>query len=57
MFTPQLRAATEKAIASAFITAQGKMPQPIQHAKKCQSCSLMGICLPFEVQHLLQENT
>lgn len=57
MFTPQLRAATEKAIASAFITAQGKMPQPIQHTKKCQSCSLIGICLPFEVQHLLQENT
>ncbi|HBL10005.1 MAG TPA: CRISPR-associated protein Cas4 [Cyanobacteria bacterium UBA11162] len=55
MFTPQLRAATESAIASAKLTAQGKMPLPLKHNKKCQSCSLIGICLPFEVQHLLQE--
>lgn len=32
MFTPQLRAATERAISSAKLSAQGKMPQPIQHA-------------------------
>jgi CRISPR-associated exonuclease Cas4 len=55
MFTPQLREATEKAIASAQLTAQGKMPPPIEHAKKCQACSLIGICLPFEVKHLLRE--
>ena len=55
MFTPQLREATEKAIASARVAAQGKMPQPIDHAKKCQACSLIGICLPFEVKHLLHE--
>jgi CRISPR-associated exonuclease Cas4 len=54
-FTPQLREATEKAIASARLAAQGKMPQPIDHQKKCQACSLIGICLPFEVKHLLHE--
>jgi CRISPR-associated exonuclease Cas4 len=55
MFTPQLREATEKAIASARVAAQGKMPPPIDHPKKCQACSLIGICLPFEVKHLLHE--
>ena len=54
-FTPQLREATEKAIASARLAAQGKMPPPIDHPKKCQACSLIGICLPFEVKHLLHE--
>ena len=54
-FTPQLREATEKAIASARVAAQGKMPPPIDHPKKCQACSLIGICLPFEVKHLLHE--
>jgi CRISPR-associated exonuclease Cas4 len=54
-FTPQLREATEKAIASARVAAKGKMPQPIDHPKKCQACSLIGICLPFEVKHLLHE--
>jgi len=55
MFTPQLREATEKAIASARNAAQGKMPPPIDNPKKCQACSLIGICLPFEVKHLLRE--
>ncbi|MFP4122187.1 MAG: CRISPR-associated protein Cas4 [Coleofasciculus sp.] len=55
LFSPQLRTATEKAITAAKLTAQGKMPSPIKHAKKCQSCSLIRICLPFEVHHLLQE--
>ncbi len=55
MFTPQLREATEKAITSARNAAQGKMPPPIDNPKKCQACSLIGICLPFEVKHLLRE--
>jgi CRISPR-associated exonuclease Cas4 len=55
-FTPQLREATENAIASARLTAIGKMPPPIDQAKKCQACSLIGICLPFEVKQLLREN-
>lgn len=54
-FTLQLREATEQAIAAAQMAAQGSMPQPIEHAKKCQACSLQGICLPFEVKQLLQE--
>lgn len=54
-FTPQLREATEQAIAAAQMAAKGLMPQPIEHPKKCQACSLQGICLPFEVKQLLRE--
>ena len=54
-FTLQLREATEQAIAAAHMAAQGSMPQPIDHPKKCQACSLQGICLPFEVKQLLRE--
>lgn len=53
-FTPQLRQMTEQAIWAAQQTASGKMPPPIDHPKKCQACSLLGICLPFEVK-LLRE--
>ncbi len=53
-FTPQLREATKQAIAAARIAAKGAMPAPIDHPKKCQACSLQGICLPFEVKQLLQ---
>ena len=52
-FTPQLREATKQAIAAAQIAAKGAMPAPIDHPKKCQACSLQGICLPFEVKQLL----
>lgn len=55
MFTPQLREATEQAIVAAQMAAKGAMPRPIEHPKKCQACSLQGICLPFEVKQLLQE--
>lgn len=55
-FTPQLREATEQAIFSAQMAAQSSMPQPIEHPKKCQACSLQGICLPFEVKQLLRED-
>ncbi len=54
-FTLQLREATEQAIAAAHMAAQGSMPQPIDHPKKCQACSLQEICLPFEVKQLLRE--
>lgn len=53
-FTPQLRQMTEQAIWAARQTASGKMPPPIDHPQKCQACSLLGICLPFEVK-LLRE--
>lgn len=54
-FTPQLRQMTEQAILAAKVTVQGEIPPPIQHAQKCQACSLQGICLPFEVKQLRRE--
>jgi CRISPR-associated exonuclease Cas4 len=54
-FTAQLRQATEEAIASAIMATTKPMPRPIDHSKKCQACSLKGICLPLEVKQLLRE--
>ncbi len=53
-FTPDLRAATEGAIAAAQIASFNPMPAPIDHPKKCQACSLQSICLPMEVRALKQ---
>lgn len=53
--TDELRQATEAAIAAARQAVNCPMPAPIDRLQKCQSCSLSGICLPFEVKHLLQE--
>jgi CRISPR-associated exonuclease Cas4 len=54
-FTPQLRTATEQAIAAAWQTSRGSMPPPIDRTQKCQACSLQNICLPFEVKLLRRE--
>ncbi len=54
-FTPPLRQATEQAIASARSAIGKKIPPPIDHPKKCQDCSLRGICLPKEIKKLLLE--
>lgn len=54
-FTPQLRTATEQAIAAAWQTSRGAMPPPIDRVQKCQACSLQNICLPFEVKLLRRE--
>ena len=54
-FTPSLRQATEQAIASARAAIGKKIPPPIDHPKKCQDCSLRGICLPKEIKKLLLE--
>lgn len=51
-FTPQLRQMTEQAIVLAQLASQTTMPTPIDNTKKCLSCSLKGICLPFEVKQL-----
>ncbi len=48
-FTPELRAATAGAIAAARVAMGLPMPEPIANKRKCQACSLVGICLPFEV--------
>jgi CRISPR-associated exonuclease Cas4 len=54
-FTSGLRQMTQEAIAKAHQTAAGKIPLPINNPKKCQACSLMGICLPFEVKTLIHQ--
>lgn len=54
-FTPQLRQATENAISLAQVAANQQMPAPINNNKKCSSCSLQRICLPFEVKALRAE--
>ncbi|MHC5762225.1 CRISPR-associated protein Cas4 [Nostoc sp.] len=51
-FTPQLRQMTEQAIVLAQFASQTTMPTPIDNTKKCFSCSLKEICLPFEVKQL-----
>ncbi|WP_072619847.1 CRISPR-associated protein Cas4 [Spirulina major] len=51
-FTPQLRQATEEAIAAALTATTRPIPPPIDHPKKCQACSLVPLCLPREVRHL-----
>lgn len=55
VFTPELRQATEEAIAAARSAVYQPMPAPIEHPKKCQACSLLLICLPFEVKQLRSE--
>ena len=52
LFTPQLRQATEAAILAARSAVDRPMPLPIDKPKKCQSCSLIDICLPVEVKQL-----
>lgn len=54
VFTLQLRQMTEAAIVAARAAAEQAMPKPIDNPKKCQACSLQGICLPFEVKLLAQ---
>ncbi|MEB3214193.1 MAG: CRISPR-associated protein Cas4 [Leptolyngbyaceae bacterium] len=55
-FTPDLRQATEAAIAAAHRAVNHPMPAPIDHQKKCRACSLHTICLPFEVNQLTQDH-
>lgn len=50
--TNQLREATEAAIEAAREAVNFSLPAPIDHPTKCQSCSLLGICLPYEVKRL-----
>jgi CRISPR-associated exonuclease Cas4 len=51
-FTLLLREMTESAIKLAQLATGGKIPPPIDNSKKCQACSLIGICLPYEVRCL-----
>ncbi|MGB3264031.1 MAG: CRISPR-associated protein Cas4 [Microcoleus sp.] len=54
-FSARLRQMTEEAIWAAKKAVEGAIPPPIDNSKKCQACSLQGICLPFEVKQLRQE--
>ncbi|MBE9186302.1 CRISPR-associated protein Cas4 [Microcoleus sp. LEGE 07076] len=54
-FSARLRQMTEEAILAAKKAVEGAIPPPIDNSKKCQACSLSGICLPFEVKQLRQE--
>ena len=55
LLTPQLQQATEEAINAAHLAFRQSMPAPIEHPKKCQACSLQGICLPNEVKQLRRQ--
>ncbi len=55
-FTPELRETVKQAIQDAHAACDQAMPAPIDHAKKCQACSLQDICLPFEVKLLQRQN-
>lgn len=52
-FDDDLRARTRSAIDGLrFVAAGGRIPQPLDDSPKCPHCSLVGICLPDEVNFL-----
>ncbi|MFV9505868.1 MAG: CRISPR-associated protein Cas4 [Oscillochloridaceae bacterium umkhey_bin13] len=53
IFTPELRAETERIVAEAHrLVAVGTLPPPIDQPAKCRDCSLEPLCLPAEMQRL-----
>jgi CRISPR-associated protein Cas1 len=54
--TAELVAVTKRAAEAAFRTSEGsKLPPPLIDSPKCPRCSLVGICLPDEVNALSHE--
>ena len=52
-FDDELIRATKEAIAGLRTLAQsGTIPPPLKDSPKCPRCSLVGICLPDEINHL-----
>ena len=52
VFDEELRAATRGAIGGLRLVAVGgRIPPPLRDSPKCPRCSLVGICLPDEVNH------
>jgi CRISPR-associated protein Cas1 len=52
-FDEQLRTLTTNAIDGLrLIAAGGRIPPPLEDSPKCPRCSLVGICLPDEVNYL-----
>ena len=51
-FDEELREATRGAIGGLrLVAAGGRIPPPLRDSPKCPRCSLVGICLPDEVNH------
>ena len=52
VFDEELREATRGAIGGLRLVATGgRIPSPLHDSPKCPRCSLVGICLPDEVNH------
>ena len=52
VFDEELRDATRGAIGGLrLVAAGGRIPPPLRDSPKCPRCSLVGICLPDEVNH------
>lgn len=57
-FDDELRALTKNAIDGLrLIAVGGQIPPPLEDSPKCPRCSLVGICLPDEVNFLKKEQT
>jgi CRISPR-associated endonuclease Cas1 len=58
IFDEELRALTRNAIDGLrMIASGGQMPPPLVDSVKCARCSLVGICLPDELNYLRTEET
>ncbi len=58
VFDEELRALTRNAIDGLrMVAAGGQIPPPLTDSPKCSRCSLVGICLPDEVNFLRSEET
>lgn len=54
-FDEELRALTKNAVDGLrLVAAGGRIPSPLEDSPKCPRCSLVGICLPDEVNHLVK---
>src|SRR5690606_36209155 len=54
----ELREQTRRAVHSLrFIANSGQIPSPLEDSPKCPRCSLVGICLPDEVNFLRRGET
>jgi CRISPR-associated endonuclease Cas1/CRISPR-associated protein Cas4 len=57
-FDDELRALTLSAVNGLRLTAAGgRIPAPLEDSPKCPRCSLVGICLPDEVNYLRRMET
>lgn len=56
-FTPTLIARTKQLLAAArALAVSGVIPPPLVNSNKCPRCSLVGICLPDEINFLRRED-